>query len=320
MESVDPVRGPYPIPRQGRLPHNLLPGLHEVVVLRSRSGKVLALPRGTPPTFSQRMTGQFIEAYYVDYGSVHSRTFAAALPTGDLGVDLVAEIDVEMSVEDCVQAVVERRGPGYLGDQLAKWTQQHASGLSSRFKVYTDGDLANLAGQILGRLQTESQRLSFSGLKIRELRVRLRFADQKTVAEAGATTLAEKVRAQRTKDLYAMYLPVFGPDFAKIRASLSGSQESEIPAFLQRLQAEQYAANEHKYEALISLLRGESIEPHLKEQLLKDLASALKLPGLGQPARELASALQQAGAASGDETDGGGDLDEAGKGGPGSMY
>jgi len=306
METVDPVRGPQPIPKRGRLPQHLLPGLHEVMVLRSRSGQVLALPRGTPPTFGQRMSGNFIEAYYVDC-DVHSRTFSASLPTGDIGIDIVADVDVEMCVDDCVQAVIDRRAAGYLGDQLTKWVQQHASRLTSGFKVHADGTLADLGGRVLAQLQTESMRLSFSGLKIRELRVRLRLADQEKVSAEGAAMLQSKLRAQRIRQTFAMLSDVLGPDAARIYAAMAVDHEGEIPGFLQRLQAEQHAASEHKFEVLISLLQGDSIEPHLKEQLLKDLAAVKLLPGMKQPEHELASALLAVGAAvPGDEPGGGG--------------
>ncbi len=293
--EVDPVRGPVELPKRGKLPHNLLPGLHEVMVLRSRSGQVVALPRGVPPTFSQRRGGSFIEAYYVDCAGAHSRTFSARLQTSDIGVDLLAEIDVEMSVEDCVRAVIDRRGSDYLKDQLEGWAQHNASRLTSGFKV-AGGSLASLAEQILARLQTDSQRLSFSGLKIRELRVRLRLADQETVAKEGATTLSEKLKAQRFQDLSDTYAGQFGPELAKIYAALSVNDQTEIPAFLKRLQDERHADTANRFNVLIALLRGEAIEPHMREQLLQDLAMALKLPGIAAPSQELAKALYQAGA------------------------
>lgn len=232
MESVDPVRGPQLIPRIGRFPNTLLPRLHEVMVLRSRAGQLVALPRGTSPTLGQRLSGTFIEAYYVDCGESHSRTFSVRLPSGDIGVDLLAEIDVELRVEDSLKAVIEHRSIGYLKDVMAAWVQHHASRLTYGFKVARDNDLASLAGQILVRLQTENQGLNFSGLKIRELRVRLRLADEKTVAEAGAITLAAKLRAQRIKDLHEIYASVSGADLARIMAAVTADRDSEMVAFL----------------------------------------------------------------------------------------
>jgi hypothetical protein len=49
-----PVRGPFNLPRAGRLPPELLPQPTETVVLRSSSGQRTALPAGAPPTFSMR--------------------------------------------------------------------------------------------------------------------------------------------------------------------------------------------------------------------------------------------------------------------------
>lgn len=273
-KPIDPVRGPYTAPRSGKLAADLLPKPYEVVVLRSRSGKMMQLRRGDPPTFGHRLVGGFTEIYFVDAGR-HVRTFTSQLPTADVGVDLTAEIDAELTVEDCCEVVRERRGD--LAEQLANWCQQTAAAVTSRFSAGggqgTD-DLAGLSRQVTDQLQVATKPELF-GLSLRELRVRLRFANESVVAERGAATLNSVLRARSMANVQKIYEPIFGPDFAQIYSALVDGHEDQIPAFLERLQSGQHATQQAKWTLLASLLNDSSIESHFRERLGRELGKML---------------------------------------------
>jgi hypothetical protein len=274
MKPIDPVRGPFTAPRSGKLAHDLLPKPFEVVVLRSRSGKMTQLRRGDPPTFGQRLVGGFTQLYFVDAGR-QTRTFTANLPTADPGIELTGEVDVELTVEDCCEVVRERRGD--LAEQLAHWCQDRASVVTSRFSAgdhETTEDLTVLSRRVVDALQTGSKPELF-GMSIRELRVRLRFANESVVAEQGASTLTAVLRAKSTDRVRKIYEPIFGPDFSKIYIALVEQHEDQIPAFLERLQASQELNQQNKWQLLRALLDDPAIEPHFRERFARDMGKML---------------------------------------------
>lgn len=278
VNPIDPVRGPYTAPRSGKLAPDLIPKPYEVVVLRSRSGKMMQLRRGDPPTFGHRLVGGFTELYFVDAGR-HVRTFTAQLPTADAGIDLTAEIDAELTVEDCCEVVRERRGD--LAEQLANWCQQTAAVVTSRFRAgASDGgdDLADLSRKVTGQLQSAIKPEMF-GMSLRELRVRLRFANESLVAEQGAVALTGVLRARSMERIQKIYEPIFGPDFSQIYSALVDGHEDQIPAFLSRLQAAQQTTQqttqESQWKLLTSLLNDSTIESHIREQLAMQLGRKL---------------------------------------------
>jgi hypothetical protein len=278
VKPIDPVRGPYTAPRSGKLAPDLIPKPYEVVVLRSRSGKMMQLRRGDPPTFGHRLVGGFTEMYFVDAGR-HVRTFTAQLPTADIGIDLAAEIDAELTVEDCCEVVRERRGD--LAEQLANWCQQTAAAVTSRFSAGGgDGadDLAGLGRQVTEKLQSAIKPEMF-GMSLRELRVRLRFANESVVAEQGAAALTSVLRARSMERIQKIYEPIFGPEFSQIYSALVDQHEDQIPVFLARLQAGQQATQQTTQEAqwklLTTLLNDSSIESHFRERLAMQLGKTL---------------------------------------------
>lgn len=274
MKPIDPVRGPYALPRGGKLAQDLIPRPYEVAVLRSRSGKMMGLRRGDPPTFGHRLVGGFTELYFVDAGR-HVRTFTAQLPTADVGVDLTAEIDAELTVVDCCEVVRERRGD--LAEQLANWCQQTASVVTSRFSAAESAgsdDLAGLSRQVTERVQTAIKPDMF-GMSLRELRVRLRFSNEDVVREQGAATLTNMLRARSLERIHKIYEPIFGPDFTQVYIALVEKHEDQIPAFLERVQAGQQATQQAKWKLLESLLTDSSIESHFRERFARELAKTL---------------------------------------------
>jgi hypothetical protein len=274
MRPIDPVRGPLRIPRTGKLPLELLPKPYEVVVLRSPSNRLVQLQRGCPPTFGQRMVGGFTEAYYVDAGR-HTREFSVILPSADVGIDLLGQVDVELTVDDCCELVRERRGD--LAEQLSNWCQERAARITSEFSAAGDEDSANLA--VIGRKVADTLRSSnrpeLFGLNIRELRVRLQFANQGIVAETGATTLSAMLRAKGMQRIKSLYEPVFGPAFAQVYTALVERHEDLIPEFVAKLQQEQQLTGSRKWELFSSMLRDSEIEPHFRERFAKELGKAL---------------------------------------------
>jgi hypothetical protein len=275
MKPIDPVRGPYATPRSGKLAQNLIPKPYEVVVLRSRSGKMIQLRRGDPPTFGQRMVGGYTEVYFVDAGR-QTRTFAAQLPTADPGVDLIGEVDVELTVDDCVEVVRERRGD--LAELLANWCQERASIVTSRFSVgdhATSEGLAALSAQVTQALQTPVQRPELFGMSIRELRVRLRFANASVVQEQGAATLKNLLHVKSLARMREICDPVFGPEFSQIYVTLVERHPDQIPVFLERLQTSQLANQQNRWQLLNSLLSDPAIEPHFKAQFAQEVGKML---------------------------------------------
>jgi hypothetical protein len=113
------------------------------------------------------------------------------------------------------------------------------------------------------------------GMSLRELRVRLRFANESVVAEQGAATLTSVLRARSLERIHEIYTPIFGPDFAQIYIALVDKHEDQIPAFLERLQAGQHATQQAKWQLLTSLLNDSSIESHFRERLGAELGKML---------------------------------------------
>ncbi len=273
MRPIDPVRGPELIPRTGKLPRNLLPEPYEVMVLRSPANKMVQLERGCPPTMGQRFVGGFTEAYYVDTGS-QTRTFSINLPTADVGIDLAGEVDVELMVDDCCEVVRERRGD--LAEQLGNWCYEQASRITSEFSIGAEAEpgLAAISRKVADALRVSNRRPELFGLSIRELRVRLRFVNESTVMEAGATALSAVLAAktmQRTKDLYER---IFGPEFARVYAALQGHEEL-IPQFVERFQAEQQLDGKRKWDLFTAMLNDSAIELHIRERFTKELGNSL---------------------------------------------
>jgi hypothetical protein len=287
MKPIDPVRGPYTAPRSGKLPQDLLPKPYEAVVLRSRSGRMRQLRRGDPPTFGQRLVGGFTELYFVDTGRL-TRTFTATLPTADPGIELTGEVDVELTVEDCCEVVRERRGD--MAEQLAHWCQGRAFVVTSRFSVgeHETEELAVLSRRVVEALQTDGKPELF-GLSIRELRVRLRLANQSVVDEEGATALRGMLRAKSLDRVRKIYEPIFGPDFTQIYVALVDHHEDQIPAFMERLQASQQLNQENRWKLLTSLLDDSSIESHFRERFARELGKMLL--GGDTSNRDLAASL-----------------------------
>jgi hypothetical protein len=268
VNPVDPVRGPIRIPRIGKLPHSLMPKMHEVVVMRTRAGGLVELPRGNPPTFGQRFVGGYSEIYYVDAG-LQTRTFTARLPTADLGVDLLGDIDVELEVEDCLQVVTERRGN--LAEQLANWCYEHASHVTAAHSAGSlpEGGLPSISGQVTSALQSSIRRVALPGLSIRELRARLRLANGEVIKQIGEKTLIDKVRATSLIDIQAMYQSILGLEEAIIYAALLDGHEDRIPDFLERLESKRSRFDQSMQELLHSSL--DHLAPHLRDRLATEL-------------------------------------------------
>jgi hypothetical protein len=232
------------------------------------------LRRGDPPTFGQRLVGGFTELYFVDSGR-QTRTFAVTLPTADPGIELAGEVDVELIVEDCCEVVRERRGD--LAEQLEHWCQERATAVTTQFSVgdqETTGDLTALGRRVVDALQTGSKPELF-GMSIRELRIRLRLANQSVVEEEGATALKGMLRAKSLDRVRKIYEPIFGPDFTQIYVALVDRHEDQIPAFLERLQATQQVNQQNRWQMLNSLLNDSSIESHFRDRFARELGKML---------------------------------------------
>ncbi|WP_214410029.1 hypothetical protein [Sphaerisporangium fuscum] len=276
MPSIDPVRGPKVLPRFGRLRSDLRPQLHEAMVLRSRDGRLVELPRGAPPTFGQRLVGGFIEAYYVSVGA-HTRTFASRLPTADVGIELQGEVDVELEVKDCGLLVRERRGD--LNERLRNWCLDLAGRITAQHNIGTvanaGDELARLASVVADSLRTTTKRPDLPGMTMRELRVRLRYADEATVQQAGKDALQQKLQARKAKDLKEMYEPVYGPDIAGIVALLTDGHTDRIPDVVDRIHASQQLTEQRKIDLFQQLVTSPSIEVHVRDRLAQQLARQL---------------------------------------------
>ena len=268
LNPIDPVRGPIRIPRIGRLPQALMPRMHEVVVMRTRAGVLVELPRGNPPTFGQRFVGGFSEIYYVDSG-LQTRTFTARLPSADLGVELLGDIDVEIKVEDCLQVVTERRGD--LAEQLANWCYERASHVTVAYSVgmLPEGGLPSISGQVTSALQSSIRCVKLPGLSIRELRARLRLANGEIIDKIGKETLEKKFRATSLIDIQAMYQSILGPEEATIYAALLDGHEDRIPDFLERLEGKRDRYDQSVQNLLHSSL--DHLAPHLRDRLATEL-------------------------------------------------
>jgi hypothetical protein len=280
-KSIDPVRGPQALPRFGRLGTELRPKMHEAVVLRRRDGRLVELPRGAPPTLGQRVVGGFTEAYYVSVG-VHTRSFTARLPTATVGVELDSEVDVELEVDDCRLLVSERRDD--LDEQLGNWCHEQAARLTTRHEVgaaNAGDELVTLGGQVANSLRTAAQRPNLPGLRLRELRVRLRYANKDIVEQHGADTLREGLRARKAQTLMAMYAPVYGPDLARIITLLADGHTDRIPEVVERIHASQQITEQRKMDLFQNLITSSTIATDVRARLAEYLSTMLGEGGSG---------------------------------------
>lgn len=275
MTQFNPLRGPVDLPRFGPLAQSARPELHEIMVLRSRAGRLLGLPRGGSPTLGQRLVGGFTIAYYVRTGA-QTQTFTARLPTADVGVDLACEVDVELVVGDHTRLV--REWTGDLGEQLGNWCRAQAAGITTQHVIRIGGntgkDLAEVERLVTDRLRTSAQRPSMPGLDLRELRVRLRFANEEIVGRAADKALGEKLKAKRIAELKEMYEQVFGPELAQVISLVGGDQE-RIVEVAQRMQAEQQLNGQRRIDLFRELISSPAIEMHVRERLASELGRQL---------------------------------------------
>jgi hypothetical protein len=269
------MRGVVELPRLRPLRDGDRPEPHEIMVLRSRAGKLLALPRGESPTLGQRLVGGFTRAYFVRTGP-QTQTFTATLPTADIGVDLVCDVDVELLVGDCTTLV--REWTGDLSDQLSRWCRAQAAGITAEHAIriadVAGKELAEVEKLVTMRLQSTTQRPTLPGLALRELHVRLRFANEEVVNKAGTRALDEKLKAKNTSDVIAMYRDVFGDELAKILALIGGDQE-KVVEMAQRLQTEYHVNGQRRIDLFRELVDSPTIEVHIRERLAMELSKQL---------------------------------------------
>lgn len=275
MNQINPMRGPLELPRIGPLGNGMRPELYETVVLKARSGKLLTLPVGESPTFGQRLVGGFTQAYFIRMG-YQNQTFTTTVPTADIGIDLVCEVDVELEVDDCENLV--RNWIGDVGEQLGKWCRSLASETTTGHQINISGnagrELAEVERKVAQRLQTNTQRPQMHGLKLRELRVRLRFAKEEIVSEFGGEALISKLKAKQLAEVTEMYESVFGRELAQVIALVGGDQE-KIVAVAERLQTEYQVNGQRRIDLFRELVNSPTIEVHIRERLAMELGKQL---------------------------------------------
>lgn len=209
MKTLLPARGPVDLPRFGRLKPGHRPKDTEVVVL-TRGGRYVELPRGMSPPFAYRLVGGYRRAYFVSPDR-QTRTWEIMMQSRTGLKDVRATVIIELKVTNCTELL---RYEWDLDREITSWCEEKIAEGVVQFGL---SDPERIGPQLITISRVASELLSTSqhhisrppGLEFKIVRVRLESQRAETIDD----TFNVRARIDMLRDKY-------GQDFAQMYATV----------------------------------------------------------------------------------------------------